>query len=71
MGFHRQGQPQPLDRKAVTAVLTRLLAEELAFINGTADPFGIDHDCLNPAGHLFIASCGDVACCHCSKVVWQ
>jgi hypothetical protein len=36
-----------------------------------ADPFGIDHDCINPAGHDFIAACGDVACCHCAKVVWQ
>lgn len=36
-----------------------------------ADPFGIDHDCLNPAGHDFIATCSDVVCCHCAKVAWQ
>jgi hypothetical protein len=36
-----------------------------------ADPFGIDHDCRNPTGHDFIAACGDVVCCHCSKVVWS
>lgn len=71
MGFHRQGQPAALDRAGLTAVVTRLMAEELAFIIRTADPFGIDHDCLNPAGHDFIASCGDVACRHCAKVVWQ
>lgn len=35
------------------------------------DPFGIDHDCLNPAGHQFINSCGDIVCPHCAKVVWQ
>jgi len=35
------------------------------------DPFGIDNDCLNPAGHDFIAACGDVVCCHCAKVVWS
>lgn len=71
MGFLRQGQPQTLDRASLTAVVTRFVAEELAFITRTADPFSIDHDCLNPAGHDFIAACGDVACCHCAKVVWS
>jgi hypothetical protein len=37
-----------------------------------ADPFGIDNACpFNPTGHDFIAACGDVVCCHCSKVVWS
>lgn len=71
MGFLRQGQPVALDRAGLTAVVTRLLAEEIAFISRTADPFGIDHDCLNPAGHDPIASCSEIACCHCSKVFWQ
>lgn len=74
MGFHRQGMPPPPitgDRATVTATITRFVAEELAFIGRTADPFGIDHDCLNPAGHRFIGSCGDVACVHCAKVAWS
>lgn len=36
-----------------------------------ADPFLIDHDCRNPAGHDFIAACGDVVCPHCAKVAWS
>lgn len=71
MGFLRQGQPQALDRKGVTAVVTRLLAEEIAYLTRTADPFRIEHDCLNPGGHDFIGACGDVVCCHCGKVVWS
>ncbi len=71
MGFNRTIQPQALDRAAVTAVVTRLVAEELAFERRTADPFGIAHDCLNPKGHDFIASCGDVVCAHCAKVAWR
>jgi hypothetical protein len=35
-----------------------------------ADPFGVDHDCLNPAGHHPIVSCGDIVCRHCPKVFW-
>lgn len=64
-GFHRQVQPAAFDRATVTAIVTRLVAEE------TPDPFLIDNDCLNPAGHHFIASCGDVACVHCAKVAWS
>lgn len=71
MGFHRQGQPTPLNRADVAAVVTRLLAEEIAFETRTADPFRIAYDCHNPTGHDFISSCGDVVCCHCTKVVWR
>jgi hypothetical protein len=71
MGFHRQGMPDSLDRAAVKAVVTRVVAEEAAFAARTADPFLIAHDCLNPAGHSFTGSCGDVVCIHCAKVVWQ
>lgn len=71
MGFHRVPQRASLDRDAVTAVVTRFVAEELAFATRTDDPFRISHDCLNPAGHDFIASCGDVVCVHCSKVAWS
>jgi len=71
MGFNRQGQPAALDRAAVTAAVTRFLAEEAAFENRVADPFLIEHDCRNPAGHHFISSCGAVVCLHCEKVVWR
>lgn len=71
MGFHRIPPPTALDRAELTAVVTRLMAEEAAFARRSADPFAIDHDCLNPAGHDFIAACGDVVCCHCGKVVWS
>ncbi len=37
----------------------------------TPDPFEIEPECVNPSGHHFIPSCGDVVCVHCSKVVWQ
>jgi hypothetical protein len=68
MGFHRIPQPAALDRASLTAVVANLLAEEVAFLTHTADPFLIDHDCLNPAGHDPIATCRDIVCCHCAKV---
>lgn len=40
-----------------------------ALIGETPNPFGIAHDCVNTSGHHFIASCGDIVCCHCTKVV--
>ena len=35
------------------------------------DPFGIDHDCSNPAGHYPVRMHGEIVCPHCSKVIWQ
>jgi hypothetical protein len=35
-----------------------------------ADPFGIDHDCTNPSGHQFVATCSDVVCFHCARIAW-
>lgn len=58
-------------RDEVEDLVAELIAEEIIVTLPPADPFGIDHDCRNPAGHHFIASCGDVVCVHCSKVVWQ
>lgn len=72
MGFHRQIQPASLDRAGVVAILRPFVAEEIAFIERTFDPFGIDDPCpFNPGGHRFTGSCGDVVCVHCSKVVWR
>lgn len=68
MGFLRQGQPAALDRRAVRNIVTPIVKEEIAFLARTSDPFGIDHDCINPTGHDFIGSCGDVACVHCARV---
>mgnify|MGYP000149080233 CR=1 FL=1 len=33
-----------------------------------ADPFGIDHDCENAAGHQFESICGDVICVNCARL---
>lgn len=37
----------------------------------SADPFGIDDDCLNPSGHHIIADCSEVVCLHCARVAWR
>lgn len=71
MGFHRRGQPASLDRAGVKGAIIRFVAEELTFPTHTADPFGIDHDCINPAGHDFRAACGDVVCVHCARIAWR
>ncbi len=71
MGFHRQGQPAALDRAAIRDAVSRFLADELAFEIAAADPFRIDNDCVNPAGHEPIASCGEVVCCHCARIFWR
>jgi hypothetical protein len=68
MGFHRLGAPAALDRAAARAVITRFVADDLAFAARMVDPFGIDHDCINPSGHEVIASCGEVVCAHCSRI---
>lgn len=66
-GLHRQALP----RKEVAAIAAHFVAEETAaFENASRDPFAIAHDCLNPVGHYFVASCGAVACVHCAKVAW-
>lgn len=47
------------------------LAEEIsAAALASADPFEIDHDCINPRGHQPIPSCGEVACFHCARIIW-
>lgn len=50
---------------------TERLDQDAAFVNRTADPFLIEHGCLNPAGHEAMASCGAIVCAHCAKVFWQ
>jgi hypothetical protein len=71
MGFHRQGQPSALNRAEVTAIVAEVVAEEVAFIERSADPFLIDHDCLNPAGHQAIADCRDIVCRYCGRIFWR
>jgi hypothetical protein len=71
-GFHRQGQPAAFDRAAVRAVVINFIGErEIATLLREQDPFGIDHDCLNPAGHDFIGACGEVVCVHCGRIAWR
>ena len=71
MGFYRTRPRQALDRAAIRAEVIPILAQELAFIERTADPFQIENDCVNPAGHFPIRSGGAIVCAHCSKVFWQ
>lgn len=70
MGFPRNIQPPP-QRDLTTIVIRRLIAEQAAFVARCGDPFGLDHDCLNPQGHAFTASCGEVVCTHCARIAWQ
>lgn len=70
-GFTRTRQPQPLTRAQALAILQPIASEEIATILAQQDVFQLDHDCLNPAGHDAIASCGDVVCPHCAKVFWR
>lgn len=58
-------------RSAMSELVEEFIAKNLAPLIPDADPFLIEHDCLNPAGHRFIGSCGDVVCVHCAKVVWS
>lgn len=71
MGFYRQGMPAALNREGVRAAVTAFVAQDVAFANRTVDPFGIAHNCRNPAGHDFIAACGEVVCSHCGAVAWR
>lgn len=69
-GFHRLGQPLAFGNEQVRDVVTRFVADEIAQLTRTADPFAIDHDCVNAGGHHFIASCGDIVCIHCGRIAW-
>ena len=37
----------------------------------SADPFELDHDCVNPGGHQPVPSCGEVVCSHCARIIWS
>jgi len=70
-GFDRGLQRQALPRETVVALATAFVAKEVAAReNAARDPFGVNHDCRNPAGHEFFASCGQVVCVHCARVAW-
>ncbi|MCS3725455.1 hypothetical protein [Bradyrhizobium betae] len=72
MGFHRTRQPQPVHRVPASVAVSRFICEqEIGDVLAGQDPFGLDNDCLNPAGHDAIASCGAVVCPHCAKVFWR
>jgi hypothetical protein len=73
MGFYRVPQPASLNRADVTAIVTRFVAEEVAFAQRTQDPFGVADPCPRNAGgpHQFTGSCGDVVCLLCEKIVWS
>jgi hypothetical protein len=57
-----------------TAEIISFIGErEIASVLRAIDPFGLDDLCtLSPTGqHQAIGSCGDVVCCHCSRVFWS
>lgn len=54
----------------VEAFLCETVADDATPLD-PADPFGIDHDCLNPAGHAFISDCSELVCHHCGRIAWQ
>jgi hypothetical protein len=59
-------------RVSARQLVDGFIADELAVLAVPAsDPFDIEHDCTNPAGHATIASCGDIVCPHCAKVFWS
>jgi hypothetical protein len=71
-GFTRQGRRPARSRAEIAAVVSTFLsAEDLGLVQRTQDPFGLDHDCINPGGHDAIASCGEIVCVHCAKVFWR
>jgi len=59
-----------IDRVRVTTYRGDPAEIAAIFACAPADPFRIESDCLNPAGHSMIVSCGDIVCRHCSKVFW-
>lgn len=61
----------PARKIPIRHIVEEFLCDEIVDLIDPPDPFGIDHDCISPAGHQFIGSCGDVVCVHCAKVVWQ
>lgn len=70
-GFTRTPQPRALSRAEAVAAIHPVAIEAVAAVMAAQDPFLIDHDCINPAGHDAIASCGEVVCRHCAKVFWR
>ena len=69
MGFHRQLQPTPLDRAAITAIVAR--AVEITSLT-CSDPFGIDDPCPgSPDGHYHLWDHQTLVCPHCAKVLWS
>ena len=53
----------------VEALVCQMIEED-GLLTEPADPFGLDHDCLNPAGHQFTTSCGATVCIHCARIAW-
>jgi hypothetical protein len=69
MGYPRNIQSGALNHGADGAIIIDFITEgDVATVLRTADPFGIAHDCINPAGHDPIASCGEVVCRHCARI---
>jgi hypothetical protein len=53
------------------SIVSEFLADEIADLIDPPDPFLIDHDCSNAAGHYPVRMHGEIVCPHCSRVIWQ
>lgn len=62
---------QELTPDTVKAPLIRFVADELAFVKRTADPFLIEGCPGSQTGHYPIASCGEIVCVYCGEVFWR
>ncbi|QOG20408.1 hypothetical protein [Bradyrhizobium sp. SEMIA] len=62
-------------RHAETAKIVHFVSEREigAVMAAIEDPFGTSARCaFSPDGqHHAIGSCGDVVCCHCSRIFWS
>lgn len=70
MGYARSPAPHVIDAAKVISFVGE---SEIAAVFNAFDPFGLDPACeFGPNGrHTAIGSCGDVVCCHCSRIFWN
>lgn len=66
---------KPARHAGETARIVRFVSERetAAVMRAAEDPFGAGERCaFSPDGqHHAIGSCGDVVCCHCSRIFWN
>ena len=58
-------------RETIERTTIRETEEIAAAALASADPFELDHDCINSSGHHFVADCSEVVCLHCARIAWR